>query len=57
LAARQADWGPIRHEGRLHDRASFRYYWQVLERARDTARALPQEVMVFFETTTKGTAS
>lgn len=57
LAAQQADWGPIRHEGRLHDRASFRYYWQVLERARDTARALPHEVMVFFETTTKGTAS
>ena len=51
LAAKAADWGPIRHEGRLHDRASFRYYWQVLERARDTARVLPQEVMVFFDST------
>jgi len=53
LAANAADWGPIRHEGRLHDRASFRYYWQVLERARDTARVLPQEVMVFFDSTVR----
>jgi len=53
LAAKAADWGPIRHEGRLHDRASFRYYWQVLERARDTARVLPQEVMVFFDSTAR----
>ncbi len=53
LAAKAADWGPIRHEGRLHDRASFRYYWQVLERARDTARVLPQEVMVFFDSTVR----
>jgi citrate lyase subunit beta/citryl-CoA lyase len=53
LAAKAADWGPIRHEGRLHDRASFRYYWQVLERARDTARVLPQEAMVFFDSTVR----
>lgn len=49
LAAQEADWGPIRHEGRLHDRASYRYYWQLLERAHDTARTLPREVRVFFE--------
>ncbi|GAA4343833.1 aldolase/citrate lyase family protein [Pigmentiphaga soli] len=37
LAAAAADWGPIRDQdaagGRLHDRASFRYYWNVLRRA------------------------
>ena len=32
-AARAAHWGPIQVEGRLHDRASFRYYWGVLQRA------------------------
>jgi citrate lyase subunit beta/citryl-CoA lyase len=40
-AAHSAGWGPIRHrhEGadRLHDRASYRYFWQVIERARRTA--------------------
>jgi citrate lyase subunit beta/citryl-CoA lyase len=32
-AARAANWGPVRHAGKLHDRASYRYYWQLLERA------------------------
>lgn len=33
-AAREAGWGPIQHEGKLHDRASYRYYWTVLQRAK-----------------------
>jgi citrate lyase subunit beta/citryl-CoA lyase len=41
LAAEAAGWGPIRHRhgGReqLHDRASYRYFWQVLERAHRTS--------------------
>lgn len=32
-AAQQADWGPIQHHGRLHDRASYRYFWMILKRA------------------------
>ena len=32
-AAARADWAPISFEGKLQDRASYRYYWQVLERA------------------------
>ena len=36
LAAQAADWGPVGHRGKLHDRASFRYFWQVIERARRT---------------------
>ena len=44
-AAQAADWAPInhRHGGRdtLHDRASYRYFWQVLERAARTGQALP----------------
>ena len=48
LAAQAADWGPISFEGKLHDRASFRYYWQVLERAFATGLALPAGVRGFF---------
>ena len=43
IAAQDADWGPIRHEGKLHDRASYRYYWELLRRAQTTGVALPDE--------------
>jgi len=42
-AARDKDWGPIRHKSKLHDRASYRYYWTVLQRARQTGQMLPKE--------------
>jgi citrate lyase subunit beta/citryl-CoA lyase len=41
LAARDADWGPIRQHGRLHDRASYRYFWELLRRAHATGMAVP----------------
>lgn len=44
LAAAAADWGPIQIDGRLHDRASYRYYWELLERAHATGVALPDAV-------------
>ena len=50
-AAEQADWAPIRFEGALHDRASYRFYWQVLERAHNTGRALPPSVRAWFGAT------
>lgn len=34
LAAQAADWGPIQYKGELYDRASYRYYWLTLQRAR-----------------------
>ncbi len=34
LKAYAADWGPIQHEGNLHDRATYRHYWEQLQRAR-----------------------
>ncbi len=37
----KADWGPISQNGRLHDRASYRYYWTVLQRAKLAGLALP----------------
>jgi citrate lyase subunit beta/citryl-CoA lyase len=30
--AKNAQWAPISYKDRLHDRASFRYYWNVLKR-------------------------
>jgi citrate lyase subunit beta/citryl-CoA lyase len=48
LAAQTAQWAPIRHRDTLHDRASFRYFWQVVQRAHRTSFAdgpqLPAEV-------------
>jgi citrate lyase subunit beta/citryl-CoA lyase len=46
--AEQADWAPIDFRGQLHDRASYRFFWQVLERAHRTGRALPAKVRQYF---------
>ncbi len=40
--AQKAQWGPISQHGRLHDRASYRYYWTVLQRARLSGLPLPE---------------
>ncbi len=50
LAAQAAQWGPTRHGDTLHDRASYRYYWAVLRRARATGRQLPAETASLFAT-------
>ena len=42
LEAMNAGWGPIAQHGRLHDRASYRYYWTVLQRAKLAGLALPE---------------
>jgi citrate lyase subunit beta / citryl-CoA lyase len=49
VAAARADWAPISHAGKLEDRASYRYYWQVLERAHRTGRKLPDEARGWFQ--------
>ena len=41
-------WAPTSLEGKLHDRASYRYFWQVLERAHRTGRALAPEAQAYF---------
>jgi len=50
VAAAAKHWAPISHQGVLHDRASYRYYWQLLERAHRTAMPLPQEARQWFVT-------
>ena len=41
-AAQAADWAPIGHAGILHDRASYRYFWRLLLRARNAGANLPE---------------
>ncbi|NCP40023.1 MAG: CoA ester lyase [Rhodoferax sp.] len=41
--AQAANWAPISVDGQLHDRASYRYYWQVLERAHHTGQIAPND--------------
>jgi len=48
LAAALADWAPISHNGVLQDRASYRLFWQILQRAHATGRKLPAEVLSWF---------
>ncbi|MEN9425889.1 MAG: hypothetical protein RLZZ220_238 [Pseudomonadota bacterium] len=43
IAAQDKHWGPIQHAGKLHDRASYRYYWELLKRARSTGMKIPDE--------------
>lgn len=43
-AAQDANWGPIQHQGQLHDRATYRYYWAVLEKAHKTGMTLPADI-------------
>jgi citrate lyase subunit beta/citryl-CoA lyase len=49
LTAQAAHWAPISHKGQLHDRASYRFFWQLIERAHQTGRALPLEIQSFFK--------
>ena len=48
LEAARQEWAPISLAGKLHDRASYRYFWQVLERAHQTGCILPKEALGFF---------
>jgi citrate lyase subunit beta/citryl-CoA lyase len=43
VAAQKAAWGPIQFEGEMHDRATYRYYWELLQKAKVTGMALPAE--------------
>ncbi len=47
-AAAQSAWAPISFDSQLHDRASYRYHWQVLERAHRTGVTLAAPVAHYF---------
>jgi citrate lyase subunit beta/citryl-CoA lyase len=48
LAAAAANWGPIRYLDELYDRASYRYSWRILERARATGVEIPPAARAAF---------
>jgi citrate lyase subunit beta/citryl-CoA lyase len=52
MAAQAAAWAPVRRGDTLHDRASYRYFWQVLQRAHQTSyvggQQLPADVRQAF---------
>mgnify|MGYP003842961465 CR=1 FL=1 len=48
VAADRAQWAPISFQGKLHDRASYRYFWQLLERGHQTGAILPEAVQGYF---------
>lgn len=43
LAAQAAEWGPIQYAGELHDRATYRYFWEVLQKAKQTGVTMPED--------------
>ena len=47
-AAHKVDWAPLELAGQLHDRASYRFFWHILERAHQTGQTMPSEVSAFF---------
>ena len=48
-AASAADWAPIQYSSQLHDRASYRFFWSVLERAHATGQTLPDQALRYFQ--------
>ncbi len=48
LAAQQASWGPIQYAGDLHDRATYRYYWEIVQKAKISGVALSETVTKAF---------
>lgn len=48
LAAQGAEWGPIQYAGELHDRATYRYFWEILQKAKVTGVELPEDAAKAF---------
>jgi citrate lyase subunit beta/citryl-CoA lyase len=48
VAAQRSSWGPIQYQGELHDRATYRYFWELLQKAKVTGVALPHEASEAF---------
>ncbi len=48
LNAQEANWGPIQFEGELHDRATYRYYWELVQTAHISGQKLPEAAQKAF---------
>lgn len=43
IKAQDASWGPIQHDGELHDRATYRGFWTLVQRAKLTGLKVGDE--------------
>ncbi len=43
MTAQDSNWGPIQYDGELHDRATYRYFWEIVQKARLTGGELPAD--------------
>jgi len=43
MAAQDAAWGPIKYEGKLEDRATYRYHWSMVKQAKAMGIPLPEK--------------
>jgi citrate lyase subunit beta/citryl-CoA lyase len=48
IKAQEVNWGPIQYNGELHDRATYRYFWKILQTAKLSGMELPEEVVEAF---------
>ena len=48
LAAQAVNWGPIQYKGELHDRATYRYFWELLQKAKVTGVKLSASATAAF---------
>jgi citrate lyase subunit beta/citryl-CoA lyase len=48
LAAQANAWGPIQYDGELHDRATYRYFWELLQKARVTGVKISAPALLAF---------
>jgi len=48
VMAQDADWGPIQFKGELHDRATYRYFWEILQVAKVSGQDIPSEALKRF---------
>lgn len=48
VKAQNNQWGPIQHQESLHDKATYRYYWQLLQAAYQARIELPVEIVKRF---------
>jgi citrate lyase subunit beta/citryl-CoA lyase len=48
LEAQKQNWGPIQFAGDLHDRATYRYYWEIVQKAKISGVKLSDEAVKAF---------
>lgn len=48
LAAQAVAWGPIQYKGELHDRATYRYFWALLQKAKVTGVKISDDAVAGF---------